>query len=187
MSLCGEPCDGCANRAEHHLCDACCHEEPDAIQKENRELHEKLEWQAACTKALMESQERLAAELKEAKEWAKHRDEFAAAETGHANRWADRAHKAEAEVERLQRSCERLTLLHKVALDRNDEAMKLCQEAVTQRDYFREKNRLAFQRGAEAMREAAASCVGSDTALLQTYRSVLEGRICALPVPGDKK
>jgi hypothetical protein len=41
----------------------------------------------------------------------------------------------------------------------------------------------AYQRGAEAMREAAASCVGSDTALLQTYRSVLEGRIRALPLP----
>lgn len=39
---CGEPCDGCANRAEHHLCDACCHDEVDAIQKENRELREKL-------------------------------------------------------------------------------------------------------------------------------------------------
>jgi hypothetical protein len=44
----------------------------------------------------------------------------------------------------------------------------------------------AFKRGAEAMREAAASCVGSDTMLLQTYRSVLEGRIRALPVPEDK-
>ncbi len=43
-----------------------------------------------------------------------------------------------------------------------------------------------FKRGAEAMREAAASCVGSDTALLQTYRSVLEGRIRDLPVPEDK-
>lgn len=67
MSDCGEPCDGCPNRAEHHLCDACCHDEVDAIQKENRELREKLEWQAACTKALMESQERLAAELKDAR------------------------------------------------------------------------------------------------------------------------
>jgi hypothetical protein len=28
--------------------------------------------------------------------------------------------------------------------------------------------------------------VGSDTMLLQTYRSVLEGRIRALPVPEDK-
>ena len=44
----------------------------------------------------------------------------------------------------------------------------------------------AFTRGAEAMREAAASCIGSDTALLQTYRSVLEGRIRDLPVPEDK-
>jgi phage-related tail protein len=44
----------------------------------------------------------------------------------------------------------------------------------------------AYERGAEAMREAAASCVGSDTALLQTYRSVLEGRIRALPLPEDK-
>lgn len=44
----------------------------------------------------------------------------------------------------------------------------------------------AYQRGAEAMREAAAACVGSDTALLQTYRSVLEGRIRDLPIPEDK-
>ena len=44
----------------------------------------------------------------------------------------------------------------------------------------------AYERGAEAMREAAASCVGSDTALLQTYRSVLKGRIRDLPMPEDK-
>lgn len=44
----------------------------------------------------------------------------------------------------------------------------------------------AFLRGAEAMREAAASCVGGDIALLQTYRSVLERRIRGLPVPEDK-
>ena len=94
---------------------------------------------------------------------------------------------ARAEVERLQRSCERLTLLHKVALDRNDEAMKLCQEAVTQRDYFREKNRLAFQRGAEAMREAAYQAA---------YRNLIDGDddVCAdtcrairtLRIPEDK-
>ena len=67
MSTCDQSCDGCPRKAEHHLCDACCHDEVDAIQKENRELREKLEWQAACTKALMESQERLATELKEAR------------------------------------------------------------------------------------------------------------------------
>lgn len=44
----------------------------------------------------------------------------------------------------------------------------------------------AHKRGAEVMREQAASFVGSDTALLQTYRSVLEGRIRALPIPEDK-
>lgn len=44
----------------------------------------------------------------------------------------------------------------------------------------------AYKRGTEAMREAAASCVGSDVALLQTYRSVLEGRIRDLPVPKDE-
>ena len=104
---------------------------------------------------------------------------------------------ARAEVERLQQSCERLTLLHKVALDRNDEAMKLCQEAVTQRDYFREKNRLAFQRAAEAMREAAAEkvCDYSVTVLDPFGRKVqvetdgldaLGDIIRALPVPEDK-
>lgn len=43
MSTCGEPCDGCSNRAEHHLCDACCHDEVNAIQKENRELREEVD------------------------------------------------------------------------------------------------------------------------------------------------
>lgn len=38
MSRCGEPCDGCSARAEHHLCDKCCHEEPDAINRENQRL-----------------------------------------------------------------------------------------------------------------------------------------------------
>ena len=35
---CGEPCDNCATRAEHHLCDTCCHAEPDALSRENAEL-----------------------------------------------------------------------------------------------------------------------------------------------------
>lgn len=43
-----------------------------------------------------------------------------------------------------------------------------------------------YKRGAEAMREAAASCVGGDIALLQTYRSVLERRIRDLPVPEER-
>lgn len=42
MSDCDEPCDSCPAKAEHHLCDLCCHEEPDAINKENRELREML-------------------------------------------------------------------------------------------------------------------------------------------------
>jgi hypothetical protein len=120
-------------RPGRHQCDACDLQELEAdlrLHKEDRlrlraenlrltrerdEARETLAWQASCTKALMESQERLAAELKESQA-----------------------------------------------------------EAAT-----------AYQRGAEAMREAAASCVGSDTALLQTYRSVLEGRIRDLPVPED--
>jgi hypothetical protein len=52
--------------------------------------------------------------------------------------------------------------------------------------FVRDHTDKAFKRGAEAMREAAASCVGSDVALLQTYRSVLEGRIRDLPTPEDK-
>lgn len=36
-------CDGCPAKAEHHLCDACCHAEPDAINRENRELREEVE------------------------------------------------------------------------------------------------------------------------------------------------
>ena len=51
---------------------------------------------------------------------------------------------------------------------------------------IREAEGKAYRRGAEAMREAAASCVGGDTAVLQTYRSVLEGRIRALPVPEER-
>jgi hypothetical protein len=43
MSDCNQSCDGCPSKAEHHLCDACCHDEVDAIQRENRELQEKLE------------------------------------------------------------------------------------------------------------------------------------------------
>jgi molecular chaperone GrpE (heat shock protein) len=43
MSDCDQSCDGCPNKAEHHLCDACCHDEVDAIQRENRELQEQLE------------------------------------------------------------------------------------------------------------------------------------------------
>lgn len=54
MSQCGEPCDGCPNRAEHHLCDACCHDEVNAIQAENRELRALLAqaraWMLADTK-----------------------------------------------------------------------------------------------------------------------------------------
>ena len=78
---------------------------------------------------------------------------------------------ARAEVERLRS----LKPIGTYSLDWNHE-----QERMT-------VARAAYQRGAEAMREAAASCIGSDTALLQTYRSVLEGRIRDLPVPGDKK
>ena len=39
MSDCEELCDGCPRRAEHHLCDECCHAEPDAINQENMKLH----------------------------------------------------------------------------------------------------------------------------------------------------
>lgn len=53
-------------------------------------------------------------------------------------------------------------------------------------DRYREGWMKGRQHGAEAMREAAASCVGSDVALLQTYRSVLEGRIRDLPIPEGK-
>ena len=77
---------------------------------------------------------------------------------------------ARAEVERLRS----LKPIGTYSLDWNHE-----QERMT-------VARAAYQRGAEAMREAAASCVGGDTALLQTYRSVLEGRIRDLPVPEDK-
>lgn len=51
---------------------------------------------------------------------------------------------------------------------------------------IREAEGKAFVRGAEAAFAAAASCVGSDTALLQTYRSVLESRIRSLSVPEDR-
>lgn len=134
MSDCDQSCDGCPNKAEHHLCDACCHDEVDAINRENEELKEKLEWQAACTKALMESQERLIGYI--------------------------------VAVERL------IPRTDYVA----DKTLAENVIVVLQR---------AYHRGAEAMREAAASCVGSDTALLQTYRSVLEGRIRDLPIPKD--
>lgn len=34
------PCDGCPAEATHHLCEECCHSEPDAIMKENTELRD---------------------------------------------------------------------------------------------------------------------------------------------------
>lgn len=33
-----ETCDGCPRPAEHHLCDECCHAEPDAINRENEKF-----------------------------------------------------------------------------------------------------------------------------------------------------
>ena len=46
------PCDSCPNRAEHFLCDKCCHEEPDAILRENLKLWaENADLKAAKTKA----------------------------------------------------------------------------------------------------------------------------------------
>lgn len=33
-----ETCDGCPADAVHFLCDKCCHEEPDAIQREVQRL-----------------------------------------------------------------------------------------------------------------------------------------------------
>jgi len=59
-------------------------------------------------------------------------------------------------------------------------------DALHERDEARAGAASAFRRGAEAMREAAASCVGGDIALLQTYRSVLERRIRGLPVPEER-
>ena len=56
MSDCDAPCDSCPAKAEHHLCDLCCHEEPDAINKENRELREmlkKLEEETAFLRGLL--------------------------------------------------------------------------------------------------------------------------------------
>lgn len=173
MSTCDEPCDGCPNRAEHHLCDACCHDEVDAIQKENRELWEKLEWQAACTKALMESQERLAAELKEAREWAKERSEFAAAETEHANRWSVRAHKAEAEVERL-----RGLLSNKQEEYTQDDVNHMTDEMIALRKDY---EKMAYRRGAEAMREAAMGAAWHAAAM------GLHKRIKEMPVPEDRE
>ena len=49
------------------------------------------------------------------------------------------------------------------------------------------KAREAYQRGAEAMREAAALVVDGDSVVLRSYRSVQAGRIRALPVPEDKR
>ena len=34
MSDCDQSCDGCAAKAQHHLCDACCNDELDALRKE---------------------------------------------------------------------------------------------------------------------------------------------------------
>ena len=84
--------------------------------------------------------------------------------------------------------CERyIKLLHKAEAERGEARAEVAQWKAKEMRYLSVDRPQAFaagyQRGAEAMREAAASCVGSDTALLQTYRSVLEGRIRDLPVP----
>lgn len=42
MSDCTEPCDGCANRATHHLCDKCCEEDVNALNAKIAKLHEHL-------------------------------------------------------------------------------------------------------------------------------------------------
>ena len=90
----------------------------------------------------------------------------------------DERDEARAEVERLQAE------LVRVARAEFDRGVR---QGVDQALWAsRTAQETAYQRGAEAMREAAASCVGSDTVLLQTYRSVLEGRIRDLPVPEDK-
>lgn len=43
----------------------------------------------------------------------------------------------------------------------------------------------AFRRGAEAMREACAARIGSDTVLLKTARSYFEGALRDLPIPDE--
>lgn len=117
---------------------------------------------------------------------AKERSEFAAAETGHANRWAERAHKAEAEVERLGKALTQETRLSLSTQRQLDEARAEVRRTYKELSESIAREAETYERRAEAMREAAASCVGSDTALPQTYRSVLEGRIRDLPVPEDK-
>lgn len=154
MSTCGEPCDGCANRAEHHLCDACCHDEVDAIRREERELREKLEWQAACTKALMESQERLAGELKEAR----------------------------AEVERLKVFASRLYAAAIPGVTFATQYEDLMIENV--RDGTADRERNAYQRGAEEIREAAAVRVDGEGINVGSH---FGGIIRALPIPEDDR
>lgn len=38
VSDCTEPCDGCANRATHHLCDKCCEEDTTRLSAEVGEV-----------------------------------------------------------------------------------------------------------------------------------------------------
>lgn len=196
MSVCGEPCDGCPNRAEHHLCDACCHDEVDALQRKTRELREKLEWQAACTKALMESQERSAAELKEARRYAEERNAEANRLQRYLNMAAQERDEARAEVERLRKRVEEEGSLELALLEdtgralgkREWESVKdAAERAMSERDDAYDSVAWAYQRGAEAMREAAASLFDAPPSV--PGREVLlawADSIRALPVPEDK-
>jgi hypothetical protein len=111
-----------------------------------------LEWQTAVTKALSESQERLAAELKE----------------------------AQAELKRLKKathtwSCQRQSAYNLSCV---------CGADKEQRD----REHAAYQRGAEAMREAAAEYVknASHEDGLGMGSQRMESGIRALPTPEDK-
>lgn len=131
--------------------------------------------------------ENLADWIRDLRHEAKERGEFAAAETGHANRWSVRAHKAEAEVKRLRGLTPEFPPrppdgegLPRYGLRWNGPTKPL---AVPLADGYWTPWHLAdaaYRRGAEAMREAAAKWVKDFCA------SGKAQAVRALPIPEDK-
>jgi hypothetical protein len=100
------------------------------------------------------------------------RSRFAAAETEHANRWAGRAHSAEAEVQRLKTQME-----HEAKDYTQDDVNQMTNEMITLRKKY---EKIAFKRGAEAMREVALR------ACEEPQMGMESDMIRNLPIPEDK-
>lgn len=120
--------------------------------------------------------ENIADWIRDLRNEAKERSEFAAAETTHANRWAERAHAAEKRVKEVS---DEAALAQSERDEARAEVERVAEAAAASLAHVSATAaRLGFQRGAEAMREAAArNCAGE----------VCSRQILALPIPEDKR